>query len=367
MNHSNTQLGLFYTANPNNTGGLTQYTNPQLNIQQRQLSPTVAPDHVRLRMHYVGICGTDIDLMRTDISTGFVKSSVPLAIEKAGRLLGHEGIGQVIATGSDNSALSVGDWVVPASVYGCGHCHLCLGDHPNQCVQAKLLGTQIDGIFADITDIPSRLCMRVTNYIQSDKDLIALTGLEPAATGLQACEIAALKQTDRVIVFGAGPIGAYCALIAKLIFGCRYVAVIEPIQFRRNYVSKYVDYVNDSINQDILNDGYDVLIEASGDLNNMRVLFRSLLPAARVVLLARSKQSLNFDFVDHLITNKISITGCRGQLGGYMQQVAQYYFDGRLPLGDFMNVGGKGIEALSHLITNSQELQHSHCKVLVQL
>ena len=52
-----------------------------------------------------------------------------------------------------------------------------------------------------------------------------------------------------------------------------------------------------------------------------------------VVLLGRSGEPLIVDDIDHMITESISIRGCRGHLGGAIDQVVQAHRDGVLPLG----------------------------------
>lgn len=361
------QTGLYYTAKPIQLGNEIRYSNPTISLKRKPLLKFIQPEFVRVRMSHVGICGTDIDLLKINSKTGFIKSSVPISLLDDERLIGHEGIGQVIGVGATSSSLKIGDWVVPAGVHACGKCRLCLGDFPNQCLDAKVLGTQIDGIFADIVDIPISLCHVVTNFINSEDDLIACAALEPAATALQACEVARVTQVDKVLIFGAGPIGAYCAMISKLIYGCNHVTVIEPELVRRSIITKYADTVYESHANIDLSDNFDVIIEASGYLDNVTAKFRSLNAGGRVILLARSGNAFHFDAVDHMITNKISITGCRGQLGGYMNQVADYYFQGKLPLRYLVKIVGQGLHKLEEYLNNPQLIVSESCKSLIRL
>lgn len=362
------QSGLFFSAKQDVTIGTNRYFDPKLLLATRYMSTKPANGFVRIKLKYLGICGTDIDLLQVHPESSHIKSSVPLNISGCSRLLGHEGLGEVVEIGENNSTnIRVGDWVVPASVYGCGQCHLCLGLLPNQCMQAQLLGTQIDGIFADFADIPIQLCLSVNKYVKEDIDLLALTALEPAATALQACEIANIKKTDRVVVFGAGPIGAYCAMIAKLIFKSECVTVVEPTNYRRTLIDNYVDHTSDTLTEIVVNQQYDVLIEASGNLDNLQTTFRSLLPGGRVILLARSGEPLNFSSVDHMITNQISITGCRGQLGGYMQRTAELYSEGRLPMNELVHCVGCGLTKLNEWLHDPKRIQNEYCKAVISL
>src|SRR5438874_103263 len=78
-----------------------------IELQQRPV-PEPGPDEVRIRMKFVGICGSDASLYqghRPDLS-------FPLVI-------GHEGIGYVDKTGEGVSQVQVGDRVVIEPNYPC--------------------------------------------------------------------------------------------------------------------------------------------------------------------------------------------------------------------------------------------------------
>jgi threonine dehydrogenase-like Zn-dependent dehydrogenase len=362
-----TQQAVVLYAKQTRSGERTRYIDPILHIKSKNLPEKPSPGMVRLEMSYVGICGTDIELVSTNPATNEIRSSVPLEIGMDGRIIGHEGIGRVIDTGDSRTGFTIGEWAVPSSVLNCGNCGPCLAGMPNQCRNAKLLGTQIDGLFADIVDIPGKLLVNMTGYIRNPEDIFALSALEPAATSLQACERALMKQSDRVIVFGAGPIGAYCAMLAKLVYGCRSVSVVEPSEDRRTRISLWADELSASLSDIGASGTYDVLIEASGHLENLSRLFPQLDPGARAVLLARSGEPLMLDHVDHMITNAVSITGCRGQLGGYMNRVAELYTRGVVPLGALMDCVGEGIGTVKKLLENSEAIRVRHCKSIIKL
>lgn len=80
-----------------------------------------------------------------------------------------------------------------------------------------------------------------------------------------ACENAQIKAGDRVVIFGAGPIGILVAALSKSVFGASEVHVIEPIEYRRNFVKQWADKVYS--NEELLRENhqnFDVVIEASG-------------------------------------------------------------------------------------------------------
>ena len=354
-----------------NAGALVKYQSPSLTLENRLIPEELAPGHVRVRPFAVGICGSDIHLLQTHECTGQIKFSAPLSIPNEGRVIGHEGIAQIVAVGQQVEGYSVGDWVVPSSVYHCGQCRACLEQKPNQCIKATLLGAQTEGIFAKFADLNSRLLVNVSRFVKSDESKISLAALEPASTSLQACEMAGLGPRRSVIIFGAGPIGAYAAMIAKITLGCEVVIVVEPLEKRRHKVSRWADAVFPSVSEFLDSDFrklvFDAVIEASGYLENINLVFRKIGAGGKVVLLARSGEPLDLRHVDHLITNAISIQGCRGQLGGYMERVAELYDSGLLPLGELIDHAGYGLETLRDLLQDPSKVTEQFCKAVVNI
>lgn len=154
-------------------------------------------------------------------STGYSRSSVPAEIPLEGRLIGHEGLGQVLAVGANIHHLEPGHYVTFESILVCHYCDMCRRGHFNQCRQAKLLGLEKDGLFATVTDVPAAATHNVTELVKGEQDQKALAYVELASVAYLACENTHISGGDVIVVFGAGPIGVYCAMLAKLVFGTR--------------------------------------------------------------------------------------------------------------------------------------------------
>ena len=195
-----------------------RYRLPVLSVEERAIG-ALGRDTVRVNMTYVGVCGSDVHMVSADPVTGYVLSSVAARIDAEGRVLGHEGVGTVLAVGSGVTHVRAGDVVVFASLDACRTCEQCRRGMPNQCRSARLLGMESDGLFGTTVDVPAALAHRVTDVARSDDDLRALACVEPAANAAVACAIAEVGSNDSVVVFGAGPIGLFCAMIARVVHG----------------------------------------------------------------------------------------------------------------------------------------------------
>ncbi len=343
------------------------YKNPRISVQNRKL-PAVHPDEIRVKMIYAGVCGTDVHLVTTHPNTGYIRCSAPAQITAAGRVIGHEGIGRVLEVGSQVRHVRPGACVTFESIIVCHYCDECRRGDFNQCRHALLLGLEKDGLFGDIVDVPSMLTHNVSDMAKSEKGLRAAACVEPAGVAYVACENTHVGAGDVVAIFGAGPIGLYTAMLSKSVFGASRVHMVEPVLFRRKLAGKWSDEIYDI--DEFFNHGpssVDVVIEASGNMDNINRVFRRLKANGRVAVLGRSGEPLALDAVDHMITNAISIMGSRGHLGGAFAKILTLCRSGRISIDDAVTGIINGPEEVCDLLKSPERLFEEHCKVLVKL
>lgn len=342
------------------------YKNPRLEIESRDLGE-LDNNNIRIKMLYAGVCGSDIHALKKNNHTGYISSSVPLDIPETGRIIGHEGVGQILNVGKNVHHLIAGMYVTLESIVICNHCDACKRGNFNQCRNAKLLGLETDGIMGHIVDVNANLAHDITKYIKDEEDLISMACIEPAGVAYDACENAEVNVGDTVVIFGGGPIGLYSALLSKLVFGAPQVHIIEPLEFRRNLLKEWFDYVYDSIEtfkQNVVK--ANVIIETSGDLTNINKVFNMVDANGRIVLLARSGESLLIDAVDHMITNNIKIVGSRGHLCGAFDKLLKLYAFKVVPFKGAVTSVVKGLKELKVLL-ESQDIERKDCKIVVKL
>jgi len=75
----------------------------EIAIEDVQLAETLGPDDVQIKIHSVGICGSDVHYYQHGRIGPFVVN--------APMVLGHEASGVVLATGKNVTHLSIGDRV----------------------------------------------------------------------------------------------------------------------------------------------------------------------------------------------------------------------------------------------------------------
>ena len=351
----------------NTHGPHQKYRNSRISVQEKTLGNLHSND-IRVEILYAGICGTDVHLVTNHPETGYICCSAPSEIPEQGRVMGHEGVGRVLAAGQNITHLKPGDYITMESIITCHHCDPCKKGKFNQCTEAKLLGMEKDGIFGSVVDIPGTIAHDISALVQNDEDLQALACVEPSGVAYVACENARVSPGDVVLIFGAGPIGLLTAMISKDIFGASEIHIVEPVSFRRDFARQWVDYVYDVEEYFSRKPSQiDIVFEASGAVENVNRSFRNLNPNGRVVLLARMGETFFLEHVDHMITNEISITGSRGHLGGAFSRIFKLYKAGRLPLGEIITKVIHGQEQLQDLFNEKEKILLENCKVLVKL
>ena len=173
--------------------------------------PKITNDEVLVKIEANGLCFTDVQIWKGE----HAPPRLPL-------IMGHEGIGRVVAIGPNATRLKVGDRVGIGYVHGaCGHCRDCLTGGENYCPEFTATGYSIPGCFAEYVALRDQW----TNKIPKGIDPIDAAPLMCAG----AAAYASLKRTglqtgDTIAIFGMGGLGQYCVQIAKL-SGMRVIAI----------------------------------------------------------------------------------------------------------------------------------------------
>ncbi|MEH0626541.1 zinc-dependent alcohol dehydrogenase [Streptomyces stelliscabiei] len=195
--------------------------------------PVPGAKDVLLRIRACGICGTDVTFVREGgVRLGPGGSVVPL-------VLGHEPAGEVAEVGAEVTDLKVGDRVVVKpqgatsdifDIVGCGGPHGGMSEY--LLIEDAFLGKSV-AVFPD--SVPF--------------DVAALN--EPMAVARHCVNRSEAKPTDKVVVFGAGPIGLGVTIWLKL-RGVEHVVVADVIPGRlETALAVGADAVIDSATEDV--------------------------------------------------------------------------------------------------------------------
>lgn len=242
---------------------------------------------VLVKILYTSVCHTDAFTLSGDDPEGVFPA-----------VLGHEGAGVVVSTGSEVTSVEPGDHVIPLYTPECGECEFCLSGKTNLCSAVR--ETQGQGLMPDGTTrfsyngepiyhymgtstFSEYTVVNEINLVKIDEsaplDKVALFGCG-VTTGLGAVENTAKVEEGTVnAVFGLGAIGL--AVIQGLKkAGAKRIIAIDLNAGKWELAEKMgaTDFVNpsdyDRPIQDVLidmtNGGVDYSFECIGNVEVMR-------------------------------------------------------------------------------------------------
>lgn len=243
----------------------------------------LGPRDVRIKLHTVGICGSDVHYYTHGRIGPFVVNE-PM-------ILGHEASGVVIETGSGVTTLNVGDRV-------------CMEPGiPDPNSRASRLGMYnidpavrfwatppVHGILRPTCVHPEAFTFKLPDNVSFAEAAM----VEPLAVGVHAATKARVKPGDNAVVMGAGPIGLVTAL-AALAAGCARVFVTDLAEKKLEIaasLSRAITPVNvgseslvDVVKRETEGWGVDVVFEATGSPHAAKTVFEPLCPGGCVVMI----------------------------------------------------------------------------------
>jgi threonine dehydrogenase-like Zn-dependent dehydrogenase len=226
-------------------------------------------------------CGSDLHL---------IGGYIPFM--RAGDVLGHEFLGEVVEVGEDVRAHQVGDRVVVSSFVSCGRCWYCSkglysacdNGNTNPAITELLWGQAPGGVFgyshamggfagshAQYIRVPFADvgAFRVPDEVSDERAVFAS---DAAPTGWMGADLGGVQPGDVVAVWGAGAVGQMAARAAMLL-GAERVVVIDRFDYRLRMTEEYVgaetlNYERTEVGAELLERtggrGPDVCIEAVG-------------------------------------------------------------------------------------------------------
>jgi 2-desacetyl-2-hydroxyethyl bacteriochlorophyllide A dehydrogenase len=282
--------------------------------------PTRGEDDVLIRVRRVGICGTDMHIVRG--TQPFL--SYP-------RVMGHELAGEVVEAPA-RSALHKGDTVFVMPYMSCGHCAPCRKGLTNCCQNIQVLGVHRDGALAEYLAVPQRFVCR-TEGISLDEAAMA----EFLAIGAHAVRRAAIQPGERALVVGAGPIGMAAALFAHS-DGAR-VCVVDSRADRIDFCKQHLGaqdavLVSEGLGEKLKEisggDMFDAVFDATGNAAAMTAGFDYVAHGGRYVFLSIVSDRISFSDPD-FHRREMSLLASRNATLTDFERVVEAMREGQVP------------------------------------
>ena len=236
----------------------------RLELQDRP-EPEPSPRQVVVEVRAVGVCGSD--------TAYFTRGRIGSYVVDGPIVLGHEAAGQVVAVGDAVGRVRPGDRVAIEPGTPCRDCRECMAGRYHLCPDLVFLATPpYDGALVQRLVIDERNLFVLPDTLSYEEGAL----LEPLSVGIWACQRAALRPGERVLVTGAGPVGMLAARAARA-FGAGRVVLSDPSEFRRGLAAAA---------------GFDVEVAGEATTGEHDVLLEcSAIPAALLAGLGRLREA----------------------------------------------------------------------------
>lgn len=241
------------------------------NLVFREDIPQPQPDgyHVIVKVEACGICGSDLHHIWAHGPFGIV--------------IGHEFAGTVVDPGA--SDLKVGDKVAVDEFNPCYECDLCKAGYDNLCLRnhdgSPGMSEGNNGGMAEYCAVRPDKAKKLPEGMSCIEGAM----VEPMAVAWHANRRAKTGEGTTIVVSGAGTIGVFSAICAK-VRGASYVAITDVDEERLAQARTYdfVDGVFDAKDPNFVQNlwdatngaGFDCAIEASGFRSALENMVKAL-------------------------------------------------------------------------------------------
>ncbi|WP_299729405.1 NAD(P)-dependent alcohol dehydrogenase [uncultured Tateyamaria sp.] len=253
----------------------------------------LGPRDVRIKLHTVGICGSDVHY--------YTHGRIGPFVVNAPMILGHEASGTVIETGADVSTLAIGDRVCMEPGIPDPHSKATRLGMYNVDPAVKFWATPpVHGILRAACVHPEAFTFKLPDTVSFAEAAM----VEPLAVGVHAATKARISPGDIAVVLGAGPIGLVTALSA-IAAGCARVYVTDIVGRKLEIAQGLhpsitsVNVAQESIAKRIARDtdgwGANVVFEATGSPRAAQGIFEPLCPGGCVVMIGGQSEPILYD------------------------------------------------------------------------
>jgi D-xylulose reductase len=251
-----------------------------LSLREFDVVEPMGADDVRIKIHTVGICGSDIHYYK--------HGRIGRYVVEQPMILGHEASGTVLEVGKNVTHLKPGDRVCMEPGIPDPNSRASREGKYNLDPAVRFWATPpIHGVLRETVVHPAAFVFKLPDNVSHGEGAL----VEPLAIGVYAAQKAAVVPGDIAVVIGAGTIGTVTTL-AALAAGCSKVILTDVVQEKLDLVSRFGPIIPVNVQRQNLGDvvmeqtggwGADIIFEASGSEAAASTLFDPLCPGGRIV------------------------------------------------------------------------------------
>ena len=295
--------------------------------------PEIREGELLVKIHSCAICGSDL----RNVKAGGSSHGMMLP-----RVLGHEAAGEIVKIGQEVYDFKIGDRVLLSVTVPCGKCDYCLKGITNLCDNKTALSYQYDGCFAEYVAVPSQLVktggvIPIPDNVNYD----AASIVEPISCVLNGQELSQVGLNDIVVIIGAGPVGVFHAIIAKIL-GAAEVVISEILEDRIEIVKQLniADRVINSQKEDFVSNvlkatngqGADVVIVAAPSREAQEQAFSVAKKRGRINFFGGLPKDNSYILIDSNFIHykELFVHGTSDSTVMHMKKVLKLIADGRI-------------------------------------
>lgn len=274
-------------------------------------TPSPGPDEVLVKVLASSICGTDLHIY---LWNDWAKKR----IKHIPQILGHEVCGEITELGSNvnPNALKVGDIISAETHIGCGWCYECRTGNAHICLNSRIFGVDVNGVFAEYAAVPAANAWVLEKKIPKDFGSV----MEPLGNAVHTV-LAGPIGGNTVLVTGCGPIGLMAVAVCRLC-GATKIFATEVNEYRLQLAKKLgadfalnpqKDDVREKIREETNDLGVDAVLEMSGNGSAINEGLKALRPGGRFSMLGLPEQPLKID-LNEVIFKYLTLQGINGRL-----------------------------------------------------
>ncbi len=256
-------------------------------------APELAPGETRVRVLRVGVCATDLALVRGHMEFSGVPGHEFVGVALDGPLAGQRVVGEINAA--------------------CGRCTACTAEidagrlDGRHCPERTVLGILgRPGAFAEELRLPTRNLHPVPDACPTDRAVFC----EPLAAAYALLEAVHRDDGSRALVAGDGRLGLLCAHV--LLEAGFEVTLAGRHPERAAWLAHPVEHVTGWLEADgdVPERAFDVVVEASGDPAVLARALTAVRPRGTLVLKTTGEAAAALD-ASRLVVDEVRLVGSR--------------------------------------------------------
>ena len=257
-----------------------------ISLDEVQIPKITKTDQLLIEVKACGICGTDLKILE-----GGHPANNNI-------ILGHEFVGIIKEKGEDIKDLKIGDKIVVDPNEKCGYCINCRRGFSNLC-EYMALGTTFgifqNGGFAKYSIAPRSAVFKLPEGMNMNNAAL----IEPLSCAVHCHNLADVKESDNVVIIGAGPMGLIIESVIRK-HPIKNLICIELDDWRRGKAKELgADFVFDPYSQNVKREimkitdqhGADVIIDAVGISDTFEMALDFWAPGARLVCFGQDNRA----------------------------------------------------------------------------